>query len=94
MKLTPKSGGLALAVKVVPGASRTRIVGPYGDGLKITVSAPPERGAANDAVIELLAAALQIPRSDIQILSGHTNPRKQLLITGLNTETIQERLGI
>lgn len=92
MKLTPRDGGLALPVKVVPGASRTRIAGPYGNGIKVTVTASPERGAANEAVIDLLAATLQIPRTSVQILTGHTNPRKELLITGLDAISIEHRL--
>lgn len=94
MRLTPRSGGFVLAVKVVPGASRTRIAGGYGEGIKVTVTAAPERGAANDAVVALLAETLQIPRANVQILSGHSNPRKEVLIVGLTVETIEKRLGI
>jgi uncharacterized protein len=71
-----------LIVKVVSGASRDRIVGKFGDAIKVQVSAAPERGKANAAVIELLAKALQIKSSQIQIVAGHTNPRKTLQITG------------
>lgn len=92
MRLTPRSGGFALAVKVVPGASRTRIAGAYGDGIKVTVSAAPERGAANDAVVELLADTLQLPRANVRILSGHSNPRKEVLIVGLDAAAIEEQL--
>jgi len=93
MKLKPRSGGYALAVKVVPGASRTGIAGAYGDGIKVTVSAAPERGAANAAVIELLANALGLPRASVQIVQGHASPRKEVLIVGLAAEAIAERLG-
>ena len=43
-----------LALKVVPGASRDRIVGEHGDALKVAVAKPPEDGAANQAVEQFL----------------------------------------
>jgi uncharacterized protein (TIGR00251 family) len=93
IELRPHADGLLLAIKVVPGASRDRIAGEYGGGLKVTVSKPPEGGAANDAVVELLAEKLGVPRSQLQITQGHRAPRKQVLILGLTAETIRQRLG-
>ena len=91
--LVAKEGGLVLAVKVVPGSSRQRIVGPYGDGIKITVRAAAEGGAANQAVLSVLADALEIAPANLRIVRGHTNPRKEVLIVGLSAETIRERLA-
>ena len=93
MRLTPKSGGFALAVKVVPGASRTRVAGDYGDGIRVTVTAAPERGAANEAVMDLLAETLQLPRANVQIISGLGNPHKEVLITSLDAGLIESRLA-
>lgn len=93
MRLTPKSGGFALAVKVVPGASRTRVAGDYGDGIRVTVTAAPERGAANEAVIDLLAETLKLPRANVQIISGLGNPHKEVLITSLDAGLIESRLA-
>lgn len=76
-------GGVEICVKVVPGASRSRIVGPLGDCLKIQVAAPPEKGKANEAVIALLASTLQCPRSDVSLITGATSPRKTFLVRGL-----------
>lgn len=92
LRLTPKDDGFTLAVKVVPGASRSRVAGAYGEGIKVTVAARPERGAANDAVIKLLAVTLELPRTSVQIISGHTNARKEILITGLDASSIESRL--
>ena len=92
MKLFPHSNGLILHVKVVPGASRDRIAGAYGEGIKVTVAKPPQAGAANEAVIEVIAAAQQIQPSNVQILRGHTNPRKQVLIVGVAAAQIEQRL--
>ena len=94
LKLTPKSSGFTFAVKVVPGASRSRIAGPYGEGIKVTVTAAPERGAANAAALALLADTLQLPRSSLSIASGLTNARKEVLVVGLDAETIAQRLTV
>jgi len=69
-----------LNVKVVPGSSRNQIVGWLGDALKIKVSAPPEKGRANEAVMELLATKLGISTDDIEVESGHSSPSKVVAI--------------
>ena len=95
IKLTPSGdNAVQLALKVVPGASRDRIVGVLGDALKVAVSKPPAGGAANKAVIQLLAARLGLPAAAITITRGHTNPRKEVLVTGLTVEELAARLGI
>lgn len=72
--LSPTADGYELRVKVVPGASNTEIVGPYGDRLKIRVAAPPERGKANIAVVQLLK---KIPNvREVQIIAGESSPEK------------------
>ena len=81
-----------LKLKVVPGASRSRIVGWLGDRLKVTVAAPPESGKANAAVIDLLASSLSLRPADLQITAGHTNPLKELLISSLTPEQLAHKL--
>ena len=82
-----------LHVKVVPGASRDRIAGKLGDALKVQVSAAAERGKANAAVIAVIAATLGLRESDIQIVRGHTQPRKTLHINGIEQEELDRRLA-
>ena len=95
IKLTPSGdNAVQLALKVVPGASRDRIVGVLGDALKVAVSKPPADGAANKAVIQLLAARLGLPAAAITITRGHANPRKEVVVTGLTVEELASRLGI
>lgn len=67
---------MRLSLKVVPKSSRDRIVGWVGDRLKVQVTAAPERGKANDAVIDVLAEGLGVPRSALRIVSGETSPLK------------------
>lgn len=83
---------MRLAVKVVPKSSRNRIAGWMGDTLKVCVTAAPERGKANAAVVELLSASLGVPRSAVRIVSGETAARKVVEVEGLETAEARRRL--
>jgi uncharacterized protein (TIGR00251 family) len=85
--------GVVLRIKVVPGASRSKIAGVLGDRLKVAVAAPPEGGKANRAACELLAEALGVPARDVSITEGHTQPRKTVQVVGINACAAVERLG-
>ena len=82
-----------LTVKVVPGSSRDQIVGWLGDALKIKVIAPPEKGKANEAVIDLLAEALGVSTDDIEVVSGQSSPSKVIAVTGMDDEALQGAFG-
>jgi len=82
-----------LNVKVVPGASRDRVAGRYGDGVKVQTSAPPERGKANAAVAEILAQFLGISIANVALVSSPANPRKQFRISGLSAAELSEKLS-
>lgn len=84
---------MSVDVKVVPGASRTRIVGLLGETLKLAVAAPPAGGAANEAVRELLAQTLRVPAAAVRIARGHARPRKTVQIAGLDEPTLRQRLA-
>lgn len=82
-----------LRVKVVPGSSREAIAGRLGDRLKVRVSAPPEAGAANEAVCRLIAAALGVRARDVRITSGQTRPEKTLEIDGVDQASVDSLMG-
>lgn len=84
--------GVSFAVKVQPRASKNAITGAVGDALKLALTAPPVEGRANQAVIELLAEVLEIPRSSVTIASGETGRNKVVRIGGLSRQTVEERL--
>lgn len=74
-------GFLELRVKVVPKSSREEIAGVLEDGsLKVRISAAPEKGRANAALCELLAAEFQVPRRAVRITGGETSARKTVRI--------------
>lgn len=82
-----------LKVKVVPGSSRDEIVGWLGDALKIKVTAPPEKGKANEAVLEILADRLGVGTDDIKVVSGHSSPSKVVAVSGVDDEAIKKAVG-
>jgi len=91
--LVQRLDGVSFAVKVVPGASRDRIAGELGNALKVAVSKPPSGGAANEAVIALLADALGLPRGSVSITRGHSNPRKEILVHGIPVDQLLQRIN-
>jgi uncharacterized protein len=89
---SPISLPVKLRVKVVPKASRDEIVGWLGDALKVSVTAPPVRGQANDALVTLLARALGLARARITVVAGGSAARKTVEIEGLSLEEIRARI--
>ena len=79
-----------LNLKVIPGASRSEIVGWLGDSLKIKVAARPEKGKANKEVEALLHKVLNLPNGCIQIVSGKTSKVKIVTIEGLTQAEVQQ----
>jgi uncharacterized protein (TIGR00251 family) len=82
-----------LRLRVSPGAGRAAIVGRYGEGWKVRVTAPPEDGRANDAVLRLLAEALALPRDALELVSGHGGRDKIVELTGLGPALVERRLA-
>lgn len=85
--LRPGRGGLLLAVRVTPKSSRDEVTGLHvaADGavsLAVKVTAPPDKGKANKAVIETLARATGTPKSMFSLVAGETERNKTLLVTG------------
>lgn len=75
------AGGMHIKLKVIAGASRSRIVGGYGDRLKIKVAAPPEQGKANQAVVALLKQWLGTDA--VEIIAGHGSAMKTVKVSGM-----------
>jgi uncharacterized protein YggU (UPF0235/DUF167 family) len=80
------AAGLVLAVKAAPKASRDAILGvmatPDGHALKVAVTAAPDKNKANVAVAALVAKALGVPKSAVQVIAGATDRRKLLHVDG------------
>jgi hypothetical protein len=85
--------GTILPVLAQPGAKREGIIGERAGSLRIAVTAPPEKGKANEAIQAVLARALDCKTSCITLLSGETSRRKRFLIDGLTTDELTRRLA-
>ena len=74
------SRGIKFKVFIQPRSSKNVIVGLHGDALKIKLKAPPVDGAANKMCIQYLAKCLKVPKSSLEIISGHTSRSKLILL--------------
>jgi hypothetical protein len=82
-----------LRLRVAPGSGRAGIVGRHGDGWKVRVTAPPEDGRANDAVLRLVADAVSVPRRAVTLVSGHTGRDKIVQLDGVGPAQTERRLA-
>jgi hypothetical protein len=88
------AGGVELSVRAKPRSSRPGL-GSLRDGaLEVRVSAPPVEGAANEALLELLAGALDVPRRALTLVSGEHGRTKRVRIEGLTVGDVRARLGL
>jgi uncharacterized protein len=86
------SGGAVLELLVQPRASRTRIVGEHDGRLKIQLAAPPVDGEANAALLEFLARALGLKRSEVSLLAGESGRRKRVRVAGVAPDAAAAKL--
>jgi uncharacterized protein len=85
--------GCVIAVRAQPGARRDAVVGEYNGALKVAVTAPPDKGKANEAIAALLGAALGLKKSDVTLLWGPASRDKKFLIRGMTPERLRQRLA-
>jgi uncharacterized protein (TIGR00251 family) len=84
---------IILKVHLQPKASRNEIVGPYRDGIKVKVTAPPIEGKANEALILFLAKEFRISISSIKILKGLHSREKTLRISGTLEQELLKKIS-
>ena len=85
--------GAVIRVHVQPKSRREQILGMHGDRIKLAVTEPPDKGKANDAVLRLIAAALNVATSRVELLRGTTSRQKDLLIQQLPAEDVKRLLA-
>ena len=85
--------GIVLNIRVIPRAKRSAVDGVRGGALLVRLSSPPVDGAANAALIDLLASVLEVPRRAVRIVGGDTSRDKRVAIDGLTAQQARSRLG-
>jgi uncharacterized protein YggU (UPF0235/DUF167 family) len=68
-------------------------VGRHGDALKVVVTAPPDQGRANDAILDLLARELAVPRRAVSLAGGASSRTKRVLIDGVDAAVLRKTLA-
>jgi uncharacterized protein len=81
-----------LRVRVSPGARRGGVAGRVGEVWKLRVTAPAERGRANEAVVRLLAETMDVPRRQVALVSGHSAREKVVELEGVEAAEVERRL--
>jgi len=87
-------GGVVFAAKIVPASSKTAVCGLLDGMVKFKVSAAPEKGKANQCLIEFLAKQLSVKKNAVSIISGRTNPLKQVRVLGISAEALLKKLNL
>ncbi len=82
----PTCQGFLVKLHVVPGAKKTAIAGLHGDRLKVKVAAPPEKGRANEELLEFLARSLKVPRQAVHLTSGAASRAKVIAVHDLSPD--------
>ena len=82
-----------MRLRVQPRASRDEVAGVAGDAIRVRLTAPPVDGAANEALVRFLAARLEVPRSAVTLVSGHTGRTKVVAVDGVSAEEVGAAAG-
>lgn len=83
-----KDGCLTFNVRVVPRASRSEIVGEHDGALRVRLAAPPVDGAANEELTRILARALKVARTSVEIIAGPNSKLKRVAVNGVAPEIL------
>ena len=93
IEVTEHAEGLVIGVRAQPNARRAGVTGERNGALKVSVTAPPEDGRANEALVEVLRETLGVKRSQVELISGATSRDKKFLIRGLTRDELLAKVG-
>ena len=90
--ITAVASGVIIDVRVIPRAARSGIAGIRDDALLVKLNAPPVEGAANAELIDVIAAALDVPKRSVTIVAGDRSRQKRVRIDGVTVAHAASRL--
>lgn len=90
--LKTTSQGVLIPVIAQPGAKRNALVKFHDGAVKIAVNQPPDKGRANEAILEVLAKALDLPLRSLELVTGATSRRKMVLVRGADIKAVRQAL--
>lgn len=93
LAVTERPDGTVVSVRVIPRAGRTAVVAVRGGALLVRVAAAPLEGAANDALVRLLATSLDVPKTRLTLVSGERSRDKRVHVRGTSAADIVRRLS-
>jgi uncharacterized protein len=88
LDVTARDGAVRFGVRVQPRAAKSEVSGFHGAALKVRVASPPVDGAANEALIALLAERLHVSRGAVRIVAGSASRSKIVEIEGVDASSI------
>jgi len=91
--LQPHPEGVLLPVRAQPGAKSSGVRGVQDGALKVSVTQIAEKGKANKALRTVLSDALDVRKSQLELLAGETSGHKQFLVRGITVEELRQRIG-
>ena len=95
--ISPHPQGFTIRFEVVPGSSRLAVpsgYNPWRRSLEAKLTEEPTKGKANRQLVEAVAEIFSLPKESVEVLSGHKNARKVLLVRGVNIEQALSLLKI
>lgn len=90
--LKATADGIELELVVQPRASRSKLVGEHDGRLKVQIAAPPVDGEANAEVIAFFSALFQVPKRQVELVSGEASKRKRIRVVGVSLERALQSL--
>ena len=90
LRVTQTNGRVRFAVRVQPRAARNEIAGPYGEALRIRLTAPPVDGAANESLVNFLADTFAVSRRAVKIVAGESSRSKIVEIEGITERAVHD----
>ncbi len=93
LRVEERAGAVRFAVRAQPRASRSEVVGEYGDALRVRLAAPPVEGEANAELVKCLARWLGVPRGAVRLVVGATGRNKIVEVDGVGPDAVFRALA-